>query len=67
MVRSSLLVALEQSRALKDSKVLGNGGEGNVKGACELCDRRAAFGEALNNGATRRVGQRGKRRIESSR
>lgn len=67
MVRSPLLMALEQSRALKDSKVLGNGGEGDVKGACEFRDRRTAFGEALHNGATRRVGQRGKRRIESSR
>lgn len=38
-----------------------------MKGMCELLDRRTAFGEALNNGAARWVGQRGKRRIESSR
>ena len=67
MVHSSLLVALEQSCILKDPKVFGNGGKRDMKGACELFDRHTAFGKALNNGATRWVGQCGKRRIKSRR
>jgi len=59
-------VALDpgQSRSLQDANVLGDRGEGDREVAGQLADRGLAAGEAGEDGAAGRVGERGEGPVE---
>ncbi len=58
------LAAAEQAGALQHLEVPGNGGERNVEGTGELAGRGFAARQPGEDGAPRRVGERGEGAIE---
>ncbi len=57
----------DEAGPFEDGQVLGDGGEGHVEGLGQLADGGVALGEALEDGASRRVGQGGEGGTERSR
>lgn len=49
--------ATDQSRALENAEVLGNGGEGHGVGPSQASDGLVAAGQVLQNPASGRIGQ----------
>lgn len=54
---TSILMLAEQAGMFQYAQMLGNGGQGNAKGAGQLADRRFAQRQAGQDGAPRGVGK----------
>ncbi len=63
-VDPALLFAGEQTGLFEHAEMFGDGGEGHVEGFRQFRDGRLPAGQPCEDRATRRIGQRRKRRIE---